>query len=151
MPIDYKETVKVLYNLIDQSYNERKLSSNEEVQNYLMNLMTQKQYSFIHEIDFIVSDIERHSYIISRKGDSIQSTIVKDKKQIPTFVDWYRVDIERDEIQWSQPRYTSHGSDRGYLLHYTGNIFDPDSSNVKVVLNITCKGKLRKRSIIDQE
>lgn len=125
------------------------LDSHEKLEKYLKTILDECEY--IHQICIISSRYK--SCMIKRTHNSYSYTVYHDfdvyadtskTKYRRMFYEWFATDLISP--RWTQPFYTSEGSDRAYVLHYTSNGIDYENGQADPIINITCKSKLRRRS-----
>ena len=104
---------------------------------------------FIHKLYIFSSKYP--SVIAERDGDEIRiKSIAYNTRAFEVlFPEWYPNAVANNK--WSVPFYSNEKSDRGYRVNYSEVIPDFHNGVDEIVVNISCKSKLRKRGVVQIE
>jgi len=140
---DFKNEVehiskKINHHLQTESFN------HEQLQIYLQNILnTHKYMSSIT----ILSEKYCSCFCKKNKYEILDYKVYSDKKKERVlFPEWFTSELLKP--RWTHPFYSNENSDRGYVLHYTINVIDPENGQADPIINISCSSKLRKRNDI---
>jgi len=141
--INFKYNVEKLAKRIGQELRTNILEHNQ-LQDFLQNI--------IHSNPYISSITILSSRYLScnckkNKYEKLNYNVYSDKKQEQfLFPEWFTSKLLKP--RWTHPFYSNENSDRGYVLHYTVNVIDPENGQADPIINISCTSKLRKRKDI---
>lgn len=127
------------------------LNNMEQARNILEQIMNNNEYIF----QICILSSRNKSWILKKENmykyafyplEYYISSEETNQKYKSVFPEWYTTELLAPK--WSQPFYSSEDSDRGFVLHYTTNVIDPENGQADPIINITCKSKVRKRSMM---